>query len=253
MRTSLLTPLLVLVAVAGCRHIPSAKDQQAAVARHDLGVLNQQNGDIRAAWHEYDEALKLDPYFPEAWFAKAQLLHLSFGKPEEAIENYRKALEIRPEYSAAKNGLGTVYLDLGRYDEAIKLFEEALNDMRYPTPHIAQTNLGWAQFKKGEVEKAVESTRSAIISSPKFCAAHRNLGEILDHQGKTAESCESYTKFRESCPEYAEAYYREGVCLVKLGRAEEAKQAFAGCQSKAKPEQTFAKDCKLLADKLQAP
>ncbi len=57
---------------------------------------------------------------------------------------------MRPTFSEARTNLANVYLDQGQYDEAIKLYEQVLNDMLYPTPFIAQGNLGWAYYKKGD-------------------------------------------------------------------------------------------------------
>ncbi len=243
--------LVSLGLLLGCAHVPSAKEQASAVNHYDLGVVSQQNGDIRTAYAEYETAVKLDPTFAEAWLAKAQLLHLSFGKPEEAIADYRKALEIRPTYSEAKNNLGTVYLSTGQYDEAVKLFEEVLNDMRYPTPYIAQANLGWAQFKQGKLEQAVENTKASVTTNPKFCLGYKNLGAIYESQGKVEAACEQFGHFRESCPDNADAYFREGVCLTKLGKVEPAKEAFATCQAKAKPDEPLQKDCKQYGEQLR--
>ena len=51
------------------------------------------------------------------------------------------------------------------------------------------------------------------------------------------------------CPEVADAYFREGVCTAKQGKAEEAKNAFAGCASRAQGE--LKDDCQRLLNQLQ--
>ena len=46
---------------------------------------------------------------------------------DEAVEEYRKALLINPNYSLARSNLGMVYKKQGKQDDAIREWEEALN------------------------------------------------------------------------------------------------------------------------------
>ena len=41
------------------------------------------------------------------------------GQPGQALESYRRALEIRPDAVNALNNLGNIQCDLGHYDEAL--------------------------------------------------------------------------------------------------------------------------------------
>lgn len=243
-----LAPLLAALALSGCKHVPTEKEQRGAQIHYDLGV-QVQTTDPQAAFSEYEEALKLDPDFPEAHNAIAVLLHMSFRRPDEAVDHYKRALELRPGFSEAKTNLANVYLDQKRYDEAIPLYEAALNDMLYREPYTAQNNLGWALYKKGEVRAGIDAIKAAVTTNPKFCQGHRNLGLIYEEQGNTDESCKSFARYREACPDVADAHYREGVCLAKVGDATSAKRAFDNCQLKAKAE-NLKDDCKRLSEQL---
>ncbi len=249
-----LSRLFAAVAAAllfsGCKHTPSEKEQQGAQIQHDLGVQHQTAGNVQDAFKAFEQAIALDPQFPEAHNAIGVLYHLSFRRPTQAVEEYEKALELRPGYSEARTNLGNVYLDLGRYDEAIKQYELALNDMLYPTPFIAQGNLGWALHKKGETDKGAEQIRSAVTLNPKFCLGYKNLGLIYSEQGKGDQACREFGRYRETCPDTADAYYLQGVCRAKLGDTSGAKESFAGCATKAKGG-PLAEDCRGLAEKLE--
>ena len=236
-----------LVAV-GCKHVPTEKELQRAQIHYDLGVQSQQT-DPRAAFKEFEAALTLDTDFPEAHNGIAVVLHLAFGRHDEAIVHYKRALEVRPDFSEAKTNLANVYLDLKRYDEAIALYEQVLNDMLYQTPFIAQGNLGWAFYKKGDAKKAIDHIKAALTSNPKFCLGQRNLGTIYDEQGDTAEACRRFGRYREACPDAAEADFLEGKCLAKLGDSAAAKNSFEQCTSKAKLDDQ-RDDCRRLAEKL---
>ncbi len=216
----------------GCVKFISDKDREAAAIHYDLGVEAQLK-DPPAAMKEFDAALQLDPEMPEAWHAKGLLLHVVYKRYEEAAAAYQKALELKPNFSDAKANLGNLYLDEKRYDDAIKLYEQALNDMTYRTPFIAHGNLGWAHYMKGQTREAIEETKTALTINPGYCLGYRTLGTIYTDQGSTEEACKQFGKYRENCPDVPDAHFREGTCLAKLGNTEAAAKSFDLCISKA--------------------
>lgn len=214
-----------------CAHIPTEKERQGAQIHYDLGVQLQQS-DPQQAFREFELALKLDPEFVEAHNAMAVLLHLSFQRHADAEVHYRKALSLRPDFSEGKTNLGNLLLDLGRYAEAIVLYEQALNDMLYSTPFIAHGNMGWAHYKMGNESKAISEIRSALTLNPKFCMGHRNLGIIYMAQGNIPEACRSFAHYREAC-DVPEAYFKEGSCLAQSGALDVAVEKLKLCVGKA--------------------
>ncbi|RPH70879.1 MAG: tetratricopeptide repeat protein [Myxococcaceae bacterium] len=253
LRTSTAVPVLVAAALLGsCVHVPTEKERQGAEAHYDLGINAQNAGDVRSALKEFEESLKLDPEFADAHNAIAVLLHLSFDRKDEAEKHYKQALEIRPAFSEAKVNLGNLYLDQGRLDEAIGLYEQALNDMLYATPYIAEANLGWAYFKKGNSTQAVEHLRASVNHNPQFCLAYKDLGLVQDARGDIAAACTEFTRFVQACPKVAEAHQLLGSCQVRQGRASEARASFDACVENATgaPQQRMREQCIRLRDGL---
>ena len=238
-----------LLAVA-CAHIPTEKEQRASEIHYDLGLQAQTAGSLQEAYAEFERALALDPRNARAHDAMALLLHLGFQKHKPAIHHFEEALRLDPQFSEARVNLGNVYLDLKQYDRAIALYEGALNDMRYPTPYIAQCNLGWAEYKRGNTEKALDQIKAAVTLNPKFCLGYRNLATIYDEKGRQEEACSQLGRYRENCPDIPDAYYREAVCLAKVGRSVDAQQRFAECEAKAADGQ-LKDDCRRLRAQLE--
>src|SRR5208283_5560541 len=66
-----------------------------------------------------------------AWVQEGSVLTNS-GKYTEAIKAYDKAIEINPQDADAWNGKGVILDELGKYDEAIKAYDKAIEiDPRY--------------------------------------------------------------------------------------------------------------------------
>ncbi len=249
LRVSPIWPLALAILLSGCQHVPTAKERESSDIHYNLGVQAQQAGNIQMALSEFQRSVELDPDNADARNALGIILHLSFRRPAEAIKHYEKALEARPNFSEARTNLANVYLDLGQYDEAIKLYEQVLNDMLYPTPFIAQGNLGWAWYKKGDRAKAMENIRAAVTLNPQFCQGYRNLGLIHEEAGETEQACQQFARYREACADIADAYMREGVCLAKLGQVEDARERLTRCVDKA-TQPALQDECRRLREHL---
>ena len=74
---------------------------------------------------QYDEALRLDSERQEAHTNMALLLE-TLGRPSEALEHHRKALEIAPNTAEEQLNLGQCLATLDRSDEALDAFREAI-------------------------------------------------------------------------------------------------------------------------------
>jgi tetratricopeptide (TPR) repeat protein len=84
--------------------------------------------------------------------------------------------------------------------------------------------------------------------NPKFCLGYLQLGQVYESTGNTEESCKFYGRYREHCPDRADAYQREGVCLANAGQPEKAKKAFEQCVEKSTTDDQ-RDGCKVLRDK----
>ena len=81
------------------------------------------------------------------------------GRYDEAIENYRQAIQINPNFPEALNNLGEALADKGRFDEAIKNYRQAIQIN--PNDYQALSNLGIALAARAGLMK-----RSRTITRP---------------------------------------------------------------------------------------
>jgi len=79
---------------------------------------------------------------------------LAEGKLEEALEAYKKVLNLDPNYEDALNALAMVYANLDRLDEAIEVGKKLIQVS--PEDELAHTSLSIFYQRKGMVPEAEE-------------------------------------------------------------------------------------------------
>jgi len=79
------------------------------------------------------------------------------GDLDKAIEEYKKAIELNPNYLQAHMNLGAAYIGQKKYDQAIEEFNAVVKlNYYYGTAHY---NLGYVYLLKGVKEKAQEELK----------------------------------------------------------------------------------------------
>jgi len=124
------------------------------------------------------------------------------GKLEAAVETYRRALSIRPDYPEAHYNLGNAFKELGRLDEAVSSYRKAISAR--PDFAEAHVNMGLVLQAQGRLEEAADSFDEAISWKPNYAGAHNNLGNVLGQLGQLDDALASYQRAVEldEAPEF---------------------------------------------------
>src|SRR5690606_13175763 len=107
------------------------------------------------------------------------------GMLDEAVREFRRAIELDPESAHAHDNLGTVLAEKQLYREALSCYLTAIRlDPDAPTAHY---NLASFLAAHG-LEMAVEEYREAIDLDPEYPDAHVNLGIASADLGRIKEA-----------------------------------------------------------------
>jgi tetratricopeptide (TPR) repeat protein len=152
-----------------------AKNPNAWLAHNNLGYVLANQGDlVSATWH-YQEALRLEPRYPEAHNNLGNAL-IQVGKIQEAIGHYEQALRIDPDYANAHNNLGNALERTGKIEEAIGQYEQAL---RIDPDSVGfHYNLAIALEETGRVPEAVAHYEQALRIKPDLVNARNALARL---------------------------------------------------------------------------
>jgi len=181
------------------------------------------------SWHQCRDYRDLETLWrttiarnPGCWMAYSNLgsLFSTRGNVEEAISDFRKALELWPQQSQDHNNLGNALAQKGRMAEAIEQFQTALKIS--PNDPGAETNLGAALLQQGEIDDAISHLERAVEKFPGRAQTHINLGNALLQKRDTDGAIAEYRKTLELPFDHAESYYSIGNAFRQKGDIEEA-------------------------------
>lgn len=109
----------------------------------------------------------------QEWFDKAYQASIE-GNYNTAIEYYKKAIAINPDFSAAQANLGVTYMNKGNMDEALVTLKKALSlDKQNASAYY---NLGLVYDHMGKTDEAIGAYEKCIAINPSFASAYQNLG-----------------------------------------------------------------------------
>lgn len=97
---------------------------------------------------------------------------------EKAIEECHKAVEIDPDFGNPYNDIGAYYIELKRFEEAIPWFLKAKQAKRYESPHYPRFNLGRVYERLGRWEDAIREYEEAIELVPDYKLAYQALTRL---------------------------------------------------------------------------
>ncbi len=141
------------------------EDAQAeAVAKFNQGQDAHEKGDFSTALKFYDEAVKIAPEFPEAQFQRGNAL-LSLKKPDDAEKAFRRAIELRDDWTLPMAILGGLLIEQNNFPEAEKFLTKAveLDQNNFPA-YAALTELRLKTKAAPEILKVLLTKIKSLTS-----------------------------------------------------------------------------------------
>ncbi len=152
---------------------------------------------------------------PTTYFAHGHLLERE-GRFEEAVEQYRKALRLKPDFVAARNRLGITLNKLGRHREATDQFLRAV-ELR-PEEAYLHNNLGFSLYLEGNDTEALTELEKALQLTPDFARARMNYALVLARLGRYDDAFTQLTQVGDE----ADACFNMGMLLSDAGKYADA-------------------------------
>lgn len=193
----------------------------------------------------YERATKVE----NNWWAHHLLANelLKKGQFDKAVENYERALEIRPGSVEAMKDLAYAYLYNKKYQEAINLYLQFLPELpeitgppdtsQISSNFVPQTakedatlrfyiesrlNIAIAYEEIGKLDEAVKHLMDLLRIKPGHALGHKNLGLVFLRQNKLDKAIEHFNKAIELEPKSYRLRYELGHAYLSKDMPNEA-------------------------------
>ena len=175
------------------------------------------------------------PFFADV-FNKLGFIYHQRGAFGKAVGAFEKALELNPRYTEASLNLAVTYNNLGRYEDASAVFQEAAKMAQSGQgaldPFIKgklanqHADLGEIYFDLGLYGDAIDEYLKAVGLGKSFADLHTKLAIAYREQEDYTQAFEQFQTALKSNDKYVPAYLHLGITHYKLGEIEKAIEAW---------------------------
>ncbi|HEY2381636.1 MAG TPA: tetratricopeptide repeat protein [Terriglobia bacterium] len=169
-----------------------------AYSNRGFGLL--QEGKLDDAIADFKAALNVKPDYAYAHNNLGMAL-MQEGHDDEAVPHFQKALEVKPDYAEPYGNLGVILYGRGKVDEAIIDFQKA--EQINPDYPDAYFNLGIAFTTKNNFDAAIAQFQKSLQLKPADPEAYRGMGLAFAGKGDTADAIAQFNKALSLKPDYA--------------------------------------------------
>ena len=162
-------------------------------------------------------ALEIDESLAEAHTALGFYLANYEWNREGAEKEYRRAIELKPNYATAHHWLGADLASVKRFDESLSELRRA--EELDPLSRIISTNLADTLVHARRYDEAIAQYKRVLVRDPSFPYAHRTLGWVYGLKGMYPEAI-AETRTAIELNSVGKGYL--GLWLAKSGKRDEA-------------------------------
>ena len=198
---------LVLFAVGlvwGCGTKEAAQRTEVqklqARAAYDRALSYLNDKQPAPAMTALQEAISVNPSSP-VYRDTLGVVLLELGRPDMAVEHFKKAVELDPIYADAYFHLGTALAEARRWDDAVTAYKKALSLPTLTIPESANQNLGLALYHLKRYQEAEQTLRFAISLDPRLQAAYYNLGLVFVAENRKEEAKAAFRQASQLGPD----------------------------------------------------
>jgi tetratricopeptide (TPR) repeat protein len=194
----------------------------AALIRSNLGGWHWSRGQAEEGERQWWIALHYDPQNAFA-LANLGMAMLEQKRYAEATGYLKRAIAIRPNFSAPHLHLGRMYAAQGLGPDAEKEFRRAIEINPFSTS--ARNSLARFCLESGRLDEAAAQFRASVESIPNE-DAWAGLAEVFSRQNSTAQAEQAWKEVTRLNPFHARAHFALGKIYLASRRFAEAEKEF---------------------------
>jgi tetratricopeptide (TPR) repeat protein len=193
------TVLLSGCAKPGATHVTEIQKLQARAA-YERGLQLLTEKQASPALAALKEAVDIDGNVT-LYRSLLGLLYLDLQRPELALEQFQKIVEIDPKMADGWFHRGVALSEMRRWEDAIESYRKAVALPTLTVPDLAHQSLGMALYNVRRYAEAEQALRFAINLDPQLQAAYYNLGLVFSAEERRDEAKAAFRRARQLAPD----------------------------------------------------
>ena len=183
-----------------------------------LGIIYQNERNPSQAIEYYKKEVEINP---KAYISllNSGLLLLQNGQAEAALELLVKASALAPSEQCSLL-LAQVYQNLGQFKEAINEYQKL--DISQSKDKSIPFNLGLCLLNTGHNNAAIEKFKIAIQLDETYIPALGNIGTAFKREGRNLEAIQATQKVLDLDPDNTDAHINLGAIYQDIGQLNDA-------------------------------
>jgi arylsulfatase A-like enzyme/Tfp pilus assembly protein PilF len=179
-----------------------------------LGNEYYRRRDFARAIDQYKRALELKPDYDLVVINMANA-YRALGRDQEAMVGYRRFMELDPRNAQIRYETAQILIDNGKLDEAQAELTHALQ--LEPKLAAARNALGVLALKRGDLSGAEREIRAAIAEKADVRLAHFNLALLAEQRGDPTRAIDEYKKEIDLHANSYKAWFNLGRLYERIG------------------------------------
>ena len=175
----------------------------------EAGVAASRANNHDEAIAKFNEALVIAPACFDCQF-NIGVAHMAKKDEKAAEEAWKKAIEMKPDYSEALNALSTLYNNQKRFEEAAAMSAKAASGGGAGGAD-AMFNQGIILWNQGKIAEAKVKFEETLKANPNHADAHFQFGMALLNEGKLPEAVAEFESYMKLAPDGQYATQAKGM------------------------------------------
>jgi len=171
-------------------------------------------------------------------------VYMNIEKYNDAILQFQKALSLKPNDSWTKLYLGDAYIGNKQINKAVTTYQDGIKkDKKFLDFYL---HLGELYYRENQLDKAVETLETPLLWAPENPKFHFSLGKIYQNEKNYSRAVESYSKALKNMPDddpkKHQILFQKAVTHFEMGQVQRNKNEAKKLYNHAKSELDKSRD-----------
>jgi|GEM_PF-708715 len=194
----------------------------------DVGLNHFYKNRYLEAYREFKAALDIDQNYPEAHYNLGRVYKIQ-GFIKEALVEFQIAVQLKPDYLAAKRELEALKKTLeADIDAQLRLQgKDTVSQTAFDKlPSGELESKAREALNQGKISEAIKLYKQLSEDNPRDSSVHKMLGFLYFRENKYSDAIENYNKALNLTPTDSEISYSLGLIYLKTGPVNRAENYF---------------------------